>query len=140
MYLHREIWEQAYGAIPDGSVVCHIDGNRENNKLDNLICCTRSEAKARSNIGNNYTFGSVYTAEKKAKISTSVQKSPVRADNKCGYKGVFFNKQAGKYQASICVCKKRNNLGLHTTAEEAALAYNEAAIKYFGSECYLNKI
>lgn len=40
---YRQIWEQAYGSIPkdrDGRSyeIHHIDGNRNNNALENLIC------------------------------------------------------------------------------------------------------
>lgn len=42
---YRKIWEQAYGPIPkdgDGRTydIHHIDGNRKNNSIDNLICLT----------------------------------------------------------------------------------------------------
>lgn len=35
-YAHRVIWELANGAIPNGYVIDHIDGNRTNNILSNL--------------------------------------------------------------------------------------------------------
>ena len=35
-FLHRAIWEDSNGAIPDGYHIHHIDGDRENNDLSNL--------------------------------------------------------------------------------------------------------
>ena len=40
---HRWVWEQAYGPIPDGYVVHHVDGNRQNNDLSNLTLMTPSD-------------------------------------------------------------------------------------------------
>lgn len=34
--LHRRIWSDAHGEIPDGHVIHHIDGNWQNNELTNL--------------------------------------------------------------------------------------------------------
>jgi hypothetical protein len=45
-----------------------------------------------------------------------------------------------KYRARIRVNTKLLHLGYFKTSREAAIAYNEAAIKYFGEYAYLNKI
>lgn len=41
--LHRAIWEDANGPIPDGCDIHHIDGDSFNNELSNLECVNRSE-------------------------------------------------------------------------------------------------
>ena len=33
---HRFLWEQAYGKIPKGHVIHHINGNKKDNRLENL--------------------------------------------------------------------------------------------------------
>lgn len=35
--LHRYLWEQAFGEIPNGKIVCFLDHNSMNCKIDNLI-------------------------------------------------------------------------------------------------------
>jgi len=45
-YIHRACWEACRGAIPEGFVVHHIDGDRQNNSIDNLACMTGSEHRA----------------------------------------------------------------------------------------------
>ena len=41
--LHRDIWIKAYGPIPDGMHIHHIDGDWLNNDISNLECLTPKE-------------------------------------------------------------------------------------------------
>lgn len=41
--LHRAVWEEHNGPIPEGYVVCFRDGNHENCNIDNLILVSRAE-------------------------------------------------------------------------------------------------
>lgn len=43
LLVHRVVWEEAYGQIPDDHIVHHIDGNRKNFALENLQLLSRSE-------------------------------------------------------------------------------------------------
>jgi hypothetical protein len=90
--------------------VDHKDRNPHNNKWDNLRICTRTE-----NFQNKDKY----------------------VKNKSGYKGVFIT-SSGKFRAKIRVNNKPIHLGNYLTAPEAALAYDSAAVKYFGEYAVLN--
>lgn len=97
------------------SWVDHIDHNGLNNTRDNIRIC--------SPMQNTWNFR-------------------IASNNVTGYKGVTIhrNKSCTQYRSRIRVNKKLLCLGLYETPIEAALKYNEAAIKYFGEFAYLNKI
>lgn len=83
----------------------HKDGNRNNNRRDNLRSCDN-----RLNQGN----------------------ARIRADNTSGFKGVGFYKPTGKWRARIRDHGVRRSLGYFDTKEEAADAYAAAAKEIFG--------
>lgn len=64
----------------------------------------------------------------------------IKTNNTTGYKGVYFNKRRGNYDAYIKSDKKRKYLGAFKTAKEAALAYNRAAPIYHGEFASLNEV
>ncbi len=92
-----------------GEVIDHRDGNGLNNLRSNLRICSQAE--------NN----------------RNVRK---RRTNTSGYKGVDFHQ--GKYRARIRTNGKRLYLGYHDNAEDAARAYDEAALKYHGEFAQIN--
>lgn len=42
-YIHQLVWFAFKGEVPEGMLVCHADGNTENNSLDNLCLKTQKE-------------------------------------------------------------------------------------------------
>lgn len=44
--LHRYLWERSNGPIPKGCHVHHVDGDRANNAMENLVLMTASEHRA----------------------------------------------------------------------------------------------
>jgi hypothetical protein len=105
-YMHRVLLNAQKGESVD-----HINGNRLDNRRENMRLATVSQNamnRALSSRGNNR------------------------------YKGVSLHK--GKYEAKIRFNKKYIYLGRHVKEEEAAKAYNEAAKKYFGEYARLNQI
>lgn len=72
------------------------------------------------------------------RIATAVQNGQNRGvnyNNRSGYKGVSWSGKWNKsrpWKAQICVDGDRISLGYFETPEAAALAYDEAAIKFFG--------
>lgn len=39
----RLVYEKAFGPIPKGCVIIHLDGDKMNDKIENLKCITRAE-------------------------------------------------------------------------------------------------
>jgi hypothetical protein len=56
----------------------------------------------------------------------------LRRDNASGYCGVTWAKKRGRWQAQIQVDGKRHFLGYFTVKEDAARAYDDAAVEAFG--------
>ena len=110
-------------AIPIGKILLNAEGK----------CTVHHKDKNRLNFKrNNLELISLQKAQFKNKISKN---------NTSGYKGVSWNKNAKKYSAKIKVEGKNKHLGYHGSAHDAALAYNHAAVEYFGEEyALLNKI
>ena len=94
-----------------GEIVDHINGNRYNNRRYNLRIVT-----ARENALNQ----------------------AIRSTNKTGFRGVADRK--GSYTAQITVHSKQIGLGTYSDPVSAAIAYNEAASRYFGAFAMLNEI
>jgi hypothetical protein len=93
--------------------VDHIDRNSFNNCKSNLRVCTHAE-----NLRNRgYQSGS----------TTKL-------------KGVYFIEDRNKYMAQIYHNGKFYKIGYFNTAKEAAIAYNNKAIDFFGEFAFLNDI
>ena len=61
------------------------------------------------------------------------------SSNKYGYKGVCFRKDTKKFYGVLNFNNKRyKTKNIYDTPEEAALAYNQLAIKYYGDYACLN--
>jgi hypothetical protein len=56
------------------------------------------------------------------------------------FRGVSFSKAENKWRAGIEVDGHSINLGSFDNEEDAALAYNEAALKHFGDVAYQNRV
>jgi hypothetical protein len=60
------------------------------------------------------------------------------SDNTSGFKGVTFYGRTGRWRAYIGGHLRQRHLGYFRTAEEAARAYDEAAIDTWGEFAHLN--
>lgn len=62
----------------------------------------------------------------------------LRRNNTTGATGVV--RHCGKYRAQIRIRQQFICLGVHPTLDEAALAYNKAAVRFFGDFARLNPV
>jgi hypothetical protein len=105
-YLHRAIMERILGrSLAQGEEVDHINGNKLDNRRDNLRIATPTQ--------NRWN-------------------SPRRSDNRSGFKGVCWHKQRQAWRATFGIKRKYIHLGYFDTPEEAHAAYLAAARQYAG--------
>jgi hypothetical protein len=99
---------------PKGTQVDHVNNDHTLDcRKNNLRVSTQSQ-----NMGNQ-----------RSRLNTSSR-----------YKGVSLHKLTGKWDARIKLCGKQAYLGLYTTEDDAARAYNAAATLHFGEFALLNII
>ena len=97
---------------PEGKDTDHKNGNRLDNRRENLRICTKSQNQHNKGISKN---------------------------NTSGYKGVHQNRW-GDWVSQIKLNHKQIYLGTFQTPIEAAIAYNEAALEYHGEFAYQNEV
>lgn len=102
-----------HNLILNRRMIDHIDGNGLNNQRNNLRPCTDSQN------GMN---------KRKRTMASSI------------YKGVHYEKARNKWRACLRINGKLIRIGRYETELEAAQAYNNAAIKYFGDFKLLNAL
>lgn len=97
--------------VPADRDVDHINENGLDNRRENLRVATKGQNAANAGL---------------------------KASNTSGYRGVSFNKNAGKWQAYLKHDRTRIHLGLWLTAEDAARAFDAKAIEIWGEFARLN--
>lgn len=115
IYMHRQIFGLKRRK-EDGIEVDHINGNGLDNRKENLRTGTHQQNRANSRIQKN---------------------------NTSGYKCVTFcndKKRRKKWMVKMKVNNKGIYIGRYFTKEEGAIAYNKAAVKYYGEFARLNNI
>ncbi len=108
---HRIAFLMTYKYLP--SQVEHKNRIRNDNRILNLRPCNNSQNQ---------------------------QNTGVRSNNSSGYKGVHWRKNRSKWITRITINSKRKILGSFSCKHQAAICYNEAALKYFKEFAYLNTI
>ena len=115
--IHRQIMGLEKG---DGKLVDHANGNGLDNRRCNLRIATRSD--------NNRNIPANPNRTREGKPKTS------------RYKGVLKSPNKRKYTAYITVNNICGVIGYFLNENDAARAYNNAAIKHFGEFASLNTI
>ena len=111
VYMHRAILEN-HGFDLQGKETDHINLNRADNRIENLRVATLTEN----------------------------QRNKFYKTNTSGYKGVTWKNKLKKWQVAISFNKKTIYLGIFTKLKEAALTYNQAALKYHKEFARFNNV
>jgi len=106
---HRLTWLHYYGEWPNE--IDHINRVRDDNRIENLRNVTSLQNKANRSKG----------------LETASQ-----------YKGVAWDKRPDKWKSQIQINGKNRHLGYFITEEDAARAYDRAALEHFGIYANLN--
>lgn len=101
--VQRVIWEMFHHPILFGFVVDHINGDRSDNRIENLRCIPQGENNKNRCIDNR---------------------------NSSGHLGVFFNTYHNRWSARIYVEGQLKDLGNFTTKEEAIQARQKGEQDY----------
>lgn len=100
-YVHRLIYMMFHGELP--RFIDHIDGNRANNKIQNLRPATESQNNVNS-----------------------------KGRSKSGYKNIYFDPRKNHYLVVLIINRKKNFFGCFKDLELACLVAEEARNKYHG--------
>jgi hypothetical protein len=97
---------------------------------------TDKEIDHKDRDGLNNQRSNIRTCNK----SQNQQNASKRVDNCSGYRGVRFDRRSNRWAAQIRFQTHAHHLGYFDNEEKAALAYNAAAIRFFGEFAVLNEI
>ncbi len=75
---HRVVWEEENGPIPLGHSIHHLNGNKLDNRLENLELLTRGQHSTHHNRHRTYRVGWHHSEETKRKIGQGNRKPKPR--------------------------------------------------------------
>jgi hypothetical protein len=102
--VHRLIWLMQHGEMP--TLIDHIDGNRANNKIENLRLADRAQ---------------------------NMHNKPAHRNNTSGRKGVSWHKKSNKWMAQIVCRGKHHYLGVYESIDQADNIVRKARDMLHGS-------
>ncbi len=106
--MHRMVLNCGPGQLCD-----HINGNRLDNRLENIRLCSPAE---------------------------NARNRKIQSNNKSGFKGIYWESAEKVFRAEICHGNKKYRLGRFKRRVDAARAYNEAAKRFHGEFAKVNDL
>jgi hypothetical protein len=100
--IHRVIYEKMYGNIPDNLVINHINGKKDENRIDNLELLTNQQ-----------------NCQYKGKYS----------NNTSSQKNIHWHKASGKWWVSIIVNGKKKYYGSFERIEDAIIKRDQVILQ-----------
>lgn len=80
--VHVQVWTEANGPVPKGMVIDHINGDKHDNRLENLRACT---------------------------VAQNIANSKMRSNNTSGVKGIMWDEERGRWKAFITLNLKQKS-------------------------------
>ena len=105
LMIHRVVWTMFNRQMVKGEDIDHINGNRADNRIENLRLCSRAD---------------------------NLKNAQRRKDNTSGIKGVGLHDLTGKWRARISIAGKQIYLGLFQSLKEAESAIIKVRDKAHG--------
>ena len=95
-YAHRVVWESAHGPIPDGMQIDHINGIKNDNRLENLRCVTVQQNQYNRADVKGFTWDK-WSGKWKAQITHN-------------YKNIFLGRYTNLIDARAAYLRKYNEI------------------------------
>ena len=102
--VHRVVWEESYGPVPDDLVIDH--------RCHNRACCEVEHMRLVTNQQNVQNFSTA-----------------VRSNNKSGYRGVHWHRSSKRWVAQVRINGKAHVAGYFDDPEEAGAAAQKLRIE-----------
>lgn len=112
-HMRAQIQMHSFITSFEDGVIDHKNGNSQDNRKTNLRVAT---------------------------VQQNCMNRGLNKKNKHNGKGFCYSKADKKFRAYIYLSGKAKSLGSYKTRDEAALAYNKAAIEHFGEFAKLNEV
>ena len=151
--LHREVWKDKHGEVPNGFHVHHKDHDRHNNGLDNLELMTKSEHISHHQKGHNRPFpvvaleaaakwhkseeGRAWHRDHYEKNKQSLHVKSMRECNQCGKE--YEVTGIGKFCSNNCKSKHRKLSGVDNVDRKCDVCHSTFTVNKYAKTVSCSK-
>lgn len=154
--LHRYVWEKEVGTIPKGCHIHHVNGNKADNRIENLAVLTASghqrmhgqeierKERARKNLEEKVRPAAVAwhksEAGRKWHSQQSKGRKPPRIEKTCAVCGeLFMGTKPQRFCSNACKAKFRRDNGLDDVERICEQCGKSFMTTRFGNQKYCSR-